>query len=308
MTPQYPPLGFAVNGLTRHTSEHGDEALARHADDPDALVVLLAGDIPILRRLPAGEGAVATSLHPRSALDDLAFAERIYLGAIDGRHVLAFQGEAGLVEDWASRPDLIILDLRSIATQGLVAEREAGMLAEAKSLLSWHASHRFCARCGGPTRATRSGFRRDCDGCGAQHFPRTDPVVIMLITHGERALLGRQTRFPKGNYSCLAGFVEPGETIEDAVRRETFEEAGVRVGAVSYMLSQPWPFPSSLMIGCRGEALDDVIDFDREELEDCRWFTRADLALMLRDEHPEGVRTPPPVAIAHHLIRIHVSD
>ncbi|MCG6121975.1 MAG: NAD(+) diphosphatase [Microvirga sp.] len=303
MTPHSPPLGFAVNGLTRHTSENGDEALARHGDDPDALVVLLAGEIPVLRRMPGGDGPVATSLHPRSELDGIAVAERIYLGSIDGRHVLAFQGEHALVEEWGSRPDLVVLDLRAIATQGLVAEREAGMLAEAKSLLSWHANHRFCARCGGPTRATRSGFRRDCDACGAQHFPRTDPVVIMLITHGDRILLGRQARFPTGNYSCLAGFVEPGETIEDAVRRETFEEAGVRVGAVTYMMSQPWPFPSSLMIGCRGEALDDAINFDREELEDARWFDRGDLELMLRDAHPDGVRTPPSVAIAHHLVR-----
>ncbi|TVR08442.1 MAG: NAD(+) diphosphatase [Salinarimonadaceae bacterium] len=307
MPPHPPPLGFAMNGLARHTSEHDDEALARYGDDPDALVVLLAGEIPVLRRLPGGEGPAATALHARSALNGVAAGEKIYLGSIDGRHVLAFQGEAGLVEEWGSRPDLLVLDLRSIATQGLVAEREAGMLAEAKSLLSWHANHRFCARCGGPTRATRSGFRRDCEACGAQHFPRTDPVVIMLITHGERVLLGRQARFPTGNYSCLAGFVEPGETIEDAVRRETFEEAGVCVGEVSYMLSQPWPFPSSLMIGCRGEALNDDINFDREELEDCRWFDRTDLDLMLRDAHPDGVRTPPSVAIAYHLIRIFLS-
>ncbi len=294
-----PPLGFAVNGLVRHTSERGSDALDRHRDDPEALTVLIAGEIPILRR---GQGGT-TALHPRAAIDGLAVHEQAYLGTLDDRHILATLIEPSLAETWRERPDLTVLDLRSIATQGLVPERETGMLAEAKSLLSWHARHRFCANCGAPTRPTCSGFRRDCDSCATQHFPRTDPVVIMLITHRDRCLLGRQSRFPAGNYSCLAGFVEPGETIEEAVRRETFEEAGVRVGEVSYMLSQPWPFPSSLMIGCRGEALDDKLVIDCEELEDCRWFSRADLELMIRDAHPDAIRTPPPVAIAHHLIR-----
>jgi NAD+ diphosphatase len=297
-----PSLGFATNGLIRHTSERGSAALERHCDDPDALTILLAGDIPILRRGSNG----LTALHHRCAIDGLEIHEQAYLGTFDDRHVLASLADAALAENWADRPDLTVLDLRSIATHGLIPEREVGMLAEAKSLLSWHARHRFCANCGAKTKPTCSGFRRDCDACGAQHFPRTDPVVIMLITHGDRCLLGRQSRFPAGNYSCLAGFVEPGETIEEAVRRETFEESGVRVGAVSYMMSQPWPFPSSLMIGCRGEALDDALDIDREELEDARWFTRADLELMIRDEHPDGVRTPPSVAIAYHLIRSYI--
>jgi NAD+ diphosphatase len=148
-----------------------------------------------------------------------------------------------------------------------------------------------------------AGWRRDCAKCKAQHFPRTDPVVIMLATDGERCLLGRSPRFVPSMWSCLAGFVEPGEAIEDAVRRETREEAGIACGRVTYFASQPWPFPTSLMIGCHAEALNREIVVDREELEDARWFSKTEVADMLMRKHPEGLTTPPPVAIAHHLIR-----
>src|SRR5215204_2362647 len=155
----------------------------------------------------------------------------------------------------------------------------------------------------GMTAVSSAGFRRDCAACGTQHFPRTDPVAIMLVHRGEHCLLGRQARFIANSYSCLAGFIEPGETIEDAVRRETFEEAGIEVGAVRYGASQPWPFPSSLMIGCFGEALTEAITLDRDELEDGRWFAKDEVRLMLAREHPEGLITPPPMAIAHFLMR-----
>ncbi len=294
-----PPMGFATNGLARHTSERGDDALARHRANPEARIVLFAGDTPVLRRTEDRLSA----LHPAHIRGDLPISEEVYLGTLGDTHVVALLTAADRMEQFENRDDCFVLDLRSVATQGLVPEREAGMLAEAKSLLSWHARHRFCANCGALTRASASGFRRDCDACSTQHFPRTDPVAIMLITHGDNILLGRQARFPAGNFSCLAGFIEPGETVEDAVRRETFEEAGVRVGEVRYMLSQPWPFPSSLMIGCHGIALNDRLDIDYEEMEDVRWFSRADVALMLEDRHPDNLRTPPPVAIAHHLVR-----
>ncbi|GGK40996.1 NAD(+) diphosphatase [Salinarimonas ramus] len=302
MTNDTPPLGFAVNGLVRHTSERGGEALARHAQDAHALSVLFAGDTPILR----GEGDAASALHPRPALDGLAVTTQIYLGTLDDRPVLAAATAEDALDTIAARPSMMPSDLRGLATQGLVPEREIGLLAQAKSLLSWHRRHGFCAACGAPTALSASGYRRDCAACGTQHFPRTDPVVIMLIRHGDRCLLGRQARFPTGNYSCLAGFVEPGETMEDAVRRETFEEAGVRVGRVSYALSQPWPFVSSLMLGCVGEAEGDALDIDRDELEDARWFTRDEVRLMLANTHPDGLRVPPPVAIAHHLVRLFV--
>jgi NAD+ diphosphatase len=290
--------GFCVNGLVRHTSERGSDALERHRHDGQARTVLIAGDVPILRVTPGGR----TSLHPAGVAGDLPVREEAFLGTFDGVPVLAALVDAAAAESFSEREGFQVLDLRSIAVQGLVPEPELGMLAEAKSLLGWHARHRFCANCGAPTRPTCSGFRRDCAACGAQHFPRTDPVVIMLVTHGDRCLLGRQARFVQGSYSCLAGFVEPGETIEDAVRRETFEEAGVRVGEVRYVTSQPWPFPSSLMIGCAAEALDDGLTIDREELEDARWFGRDEVRAMVAGTHPEGLIVPPRIAIARILV------
>ena len=176
-------------------------------------------------------------------------------------------------------------------------------LAEAKALLLWHARHRFCSVCGQPSRLDQAGWRRSCPACGAEHFPRTDPVVIMLTADGDRCLLGRQARFAPGMWSCLAGFVEPGEAIEEAVRRETFEEAGVRCGPVRYVGSQPWPFPMSLMIGCIAEALNTDLVIDRTELEDLRWFSRDEVAAMLAGRHPDGLTAPPPIAIANFIIR-----
>jgi NAD+ diphosphatase len=176
-------------------------------------------------------------------------------------------------------------------------------LAEAKALLGWHARHRFCANCGASTNMGEAGWRRDCPECKAQHFPRTDPVVIMLAIDGERCLLGRQARFGTGMWSCLAGFVEPGETIEEAVRRETSEEAGIICGEVNYFATQPWPFPMSLMIGCHAKALSSEIKVDTTELEDAQWFSRKDAAAMLLRQHSDGFSTPPPVAIAYHIIR-----
>jgi NAD+ diphosphatase len=152
------------------------------------------------------------------------------------------------------------------------------------------------------------GYRRDCPACGAQHFPRTDPVAIMLTVHGDRCLLGRQRRFLPGMYSCLAGFIEPGETIEDAVRRETREESGILVGRVDYRASQPWPFPASLMIGCVAEALTTEITRDDEELEDCRWFDRDEVRRMFAGDHPDGLLPPNRIAIAHHLLRGFIAD
>ena len=177
-----------------------------------------------------------------------------------------------------------------------------GAIAQARSLVGWHNRHGFCANCGHATHPGQAGVRRDCPACGASHFPRTDPVVIMLAVDGEKCLLGRQKRFAEGFYSCLAGFMEPGETIEAAVRREIWEEAGVRTNRVAYLASPPWPFPSSLMIGCFAEAVSTEIDPRDAELEDVRWFDRADIAAMLDHTHPT-YSAPPSVAIAHHILR-----
>jgi NAD+ diphosphatase len=292
-------LGFIGNPLVRHSAERDVGLVARHAADPKALTVAIAGDVPILRR----NGAVTTGLLRVQDLDRAAVREQVFLGSLADAPVLATLLDAAAAELFKDDGAYEVLDLRSIAVQGTVPPDELGVLAQAKALLHWHARHRFCANCGAPTATACSGFRRDCAACGAQHFPRTDPVAIMLVARGGRCLLGRQSRFVTGMYSCLAGFVEPGETVEDAVRRETFEEAGVRIGAVRYVASQPWPFPANLMIGCRAEALSNDIVVDRSELEDARWFARDEVASMLAGTHPDGLRGPVRMAIAHHLIR-----
>jgi len=292
-------LGYTANPLARQSAERDPDALLRHGSDPDRMIVLVAGEVPILK---AGEPATAL-LSPADIDRVSSGLEEVFLGLLGERPVIARLAPAEAADLFREDGSFVVMDLRAAAMTGAAPHEELGILASAKSLLDWHARHRFCANCGAPTAPAQAGYRRDCTTCGAQHFPRTDPVVIMLIARGDRCLLGRQARCPPGMYACLAGFMEPGETIEAAVRRETFEEAGVRVGAVRYAASQPWPFPSSLMIGCLGEAEGEVLEVDREELEDARWFSREDARLMLRREHPDGYFTPPPVAIAHHLLR-----
>ena len=179
---------------------------------------------------------------------------------------------------------------------------DAAIAAQARSLVDWHERHPFCPACGAATRLRNGGSSRACPSCGTEHFPRTDPVVIVVVARGGRALLGRSGRFPGNLYSALAGFMEAGESIEEAVRREVAEEAGIRVGAVRYVFSQPWPFPASLMIGCLAEGLSEEIVIDPEELEDARWFSRAELTEALAGRS-DVLSVPQPLAIAHHLIR-----
>jgi NAD+ diphosphatase len=218
----------------------------------------------------------------------------IFLGLDDDGHAV-FAGE-----ETAPVPDA--RDLRSLAIEGELPARDLAMLAQARSLIHWHRRHRFCANCGRETEMSDGGYRRHCASCGADHFPRTDPVVIIVARGEDRFLLGRQASWVKGRYSALAGFVEPGETIEEAARREVLEESGIRVGAISYLASQPWPFPSSLMLGLVGEALSRDIVIDKTELEDARWFSRAEIRLMLEERHPDGLGVPPPMAIAHRIL------
>ena len=185
---------------------------------------------------------------------------------------------------------------------GLLHGEDAPIFAAALSLGGWHRRHRFCANCGQPSALDRGGWSRKCGSCAAEHYPRVDPVVIMLAEHEGRLLLGRQPHYPPGRYSALAGFVEVGETIEAAVARELMEEAGIHVSGVRYLASQPWPFPSSLMIGCTATALDERLTIDTTELDDARWFTREEVASALAADPAAPFLPPPPFAIARTLL------
>src|SRR5436190_15451531 len=195
--------------------------------------------------------------------------------------------------------DAQLMGLREVGA--LLSPEDAGLLAYATAMVNWHRAHPRCARCGAHTDVAEAGFLRRCPSCGAEHHPRTDPVVIMLVLDGDRALLGRQPTWPDGRYSALAGFVEPGESLEEAVAREVVEEASVRVEDVLYRSSQPWPFPASLMLGFHARYASGEPAVGDGELDDVRWFEREELAAIARDEI-EGMAVPPPLAIARRLI------
>jgi NAD+ diphosphatase len=301
-----PSLGYVASILDRAANLRFDQAaLATLAADRRAASYVVVGELIVMKRGdrvhdPLFSGDEAAALGKKRETVFLGLAESV------GRFGLGLDQSA--VDGLKARYDLFVSDLRSIAVQGLVAPDHLPPLAEAKALLAWHARHRFCANCGVATEMIDAGWRRHCPACKSEHFPRTDPVVIMLAIDGERCLLGRQSRFAPGMWSCLAGFVEPGENVEEAVRREMQEEAGIRCGRVAYFASQPWPFPMSLMIGTHAQALSTDLVVDHTELEGARWFERAEAAKMLVQQHPEGLTAPPPVAIAHHIIRAWVEE
>ncbi len=193
--------------------------------------------------------------------------------------------------------------IRDVMIDGLLPPTELSMVAHARSILHWHQTHGFCAKCGAASTMEDAGYRRHCAGCGTDHFPRTDPVVIMAVCHGKKTLLGRQKSWPENMYSTLAGFMEPGETIEAAVRREVKEEVGLTLGKVDYVTSQPWPFPASLMIGMIAEAEGDTLTIDEAEIETARWFEADELKKMIERTHPQGLHASRPDAIAWHLAK-----
>ncbi len=289
--------GYADNPLDRRAELRGDAVAITALRDAAAQVLVFAGDKPVLK-----PGTPLDALFTLAESAELGSSADIFLG-VDGAHA-CFAGATPVAEHDLKARGLLVIDLRSLAIQGAVPSPIVAMLGQAKSLVTWHATHPHCARCGAPSQITQGGWRRDCPACGAQHFPRTDPVAIMLVHRGDTCLLARKPMFAKGMVSCLAGFIEPGETIEDAVRRETFEEAGIRTGRVTYHASQPWPLPfGQLMIGCFAEALNDDIRLEAEEIEEGRWFTKEECRAMLEGRHPEGYFCPPTVAIANLLLR-----
>jgi NAD+ diphosphatase len=299
-----PHLGYTESLLDRAAAYRTDaDAMAKLVDDPKSGFYVVGGELVVAKR----HGEHGDPLFSQDELHAVGEPrERVFLGFCGGVGQFGVAIAPETAEALKSRDELLVTDLRSIAVQGLVDPVHLPPLAEAKAMILWHARHRFCSNCGAATTVVDGGWRRDCPACKAQHFPRTDPCVIMLAVKGERCLLGRSSRFVPNVWSTLAGFVEPGESIEDAVRRETLEEAGVVCGRVAYFASQPWPFPMSLMVGCHAEALTDTITVDTTELEGARWFDRDEVAAMLTRQHPDGLLTPPPLAIAHHIIRAFV--
>jgi NAD+ diphosphatase len=296
-----PHLGYTQSLIDRVAERRLDTAwLASCLNDSRTRGYVIGGELIVLKKGgdihdPGFTADEARALAPAT--------ESVFLGLAGGAARFGFGIAQASAEALKERSDLFVIDLRSIAIQGLVPPEHLPPLAEAKAMLHWHARHRFCSNCGVKTDMVDAGWKRACPSCKVEHFPRTDPVVIMLAVRGDKGLLGRSGRFAATMWSCLAGFVEPGEAIEDAVRRETMEEAGIKCGRVKYLFSQPWPFPMSLMIGCHAEALNDDIRMDDNELVDARWFTKDEMAAMLMRQHPEKLTTPPPVAIAHHIIR-----
>lgn len=281
------PLGFTGAWLDRADQLRTDaDAFAATTIDPRARCLALDG----IDFVP-GEGG-GLRWEPLDPADDRA----LMLLGLDEAGIPHFVREApaGARIDARSRTVMRLLPLLS--------GEEAALYGGARSLVDWHARHRFCAVCGSPTALFRAGWGRRCGACNAEHFPRVDPVVIMLAECDGRVLVGRQGGFPPGFFSALAGFVEPGESLEEAVARELFEEAGIRVSDVSYVASQPWPFPSSLMIGCRAVARDPALTLDTTEIEAAMWVDRAEVRAALAGDMGAPFMAPPPLAIARYLL------
>jgi NAD+ diphosphatase len=259
------------------------------------VIVKLAGD----RAVVTGEETLKLAYFSQPKGKD-----SVHLGIDESGSAVA----AEAIEESALPAGHRLIDLRSLAMQGLLETHELAVLAQARSMLSWHERHGFCANCGKTTVVMDHGYRRDCPACKAQHFPRTDPVVIIAVSGPKGLLLGRGHGFQPGVYSALAGFMEPGESIEEAARREIFEETGVAAVHIRYHSSQPWPFVSSLMIGLLARTNGGDIRIDSTELEDARWFTRAEILEMIAGSHAKGLKVPRPAAIAHHLIKAAVEE
>jgi NAD+ diphosphatase len=278
--------GFTGAGLDRADHLRLDEAaLAALAVHEEALLLRLEGHDPLV------DEAGALVWDALAAAE--AGAERIFLGLLDERPRFAPVPRVEI-----GRPAWNIFP-----TLSLMRSEEAAIWGAARSLIEWHNRHLFCGRCGSAARLFRAGWGRRCTGCGLDHFPRVDPVVIMLAEHRGRVLVGRQPQYPPRRYSALAGFVEPGESIEEAVARELKEEAGVDVTDVRYVASQPWPFPGQLMIACIGTAASGEIELDTNELEDAIWVDREGVGAALAGEAEAPFAAPPRFAIAHSLLR-----
>jgi NAD+ diphosphatase len=294
---------FAGNPLNRASERRPDaDWLKAQMDSPDSLAVALWNGKPLVEDAP-GERALRIAYLSVPMVREMAAANDrlLFLGLWKETAVFAvdLDGSADPA-DGPLRGMGRFEDLRAVALR--LPEADAAILATAKSMFEWRRKHSFCPNCGQPSTAVDGGWKRVCEACKTEHFPRTDPVVIMLPTFGEKCLLGRQAIWPKGMYSALAGFLEPGESIEEACAREVMEEAGLTAVAVRYHSTQPWPYPSSLMIGLHAEVSHDQAAPDQTELEEVRWFSREETRALLRGEL-KGAAAPGAMAIAHQLIK-----
>ena len=294
-------VAFAGNRLDRQSEHRDDDCVEKALRSEKVHCYAFARGRLVLKH----ERQV---LDPLFALYELQDLEPDFENAV----LLGFEenGEARVAVPVGLDPEqevghLKFVDGRTLMREALLNDDLMGEFAQASALLSWNRAARFCGACGGKTTTHSGGYKRICTECNREHFPRTDPVVIMLTvdTENDRCLLGRSAHFPPGMYSCLAGFVEPGETIENAVRRETFEESGISVGTVRYHASQPWPMPYTLMIGCYGKAESFEIDADATELEDCRWYSRAEVNEMIAQQPDQERFVPVSGAVAYRLIQ-----
>ena len=293
---------FAGNPLDRVSQRRQDAGwVASLLEHPETRLLPLHGLKPQIRHASAVALDWQTVAPWQSLID--SGSTLILLGIREGHAYFALDATPAEIPPDG---DTVAMDARAVAP--LVDGGEAAILAEARSLIDWHGRHRFCAQCGTPSVVASGGWVRHCPNCKAHHFPRVDPVVIMLAAKGERCLLGRGRRRVGSRFSCLAGFMEPGETLEEAVRREIFEESGIQIGRVRYLASQPWPFPSSLMMGFLAEALSEEITIDPDEIAEARWFERDEVRAMVErsrfdDQIPGVVTLPPPLAIGHQIAR-----
>ena len=298
---------FAGNPLDRADRQRRDPAWIEAAyRDPNSQVLPFS-HLNVLIDASAGStlGWISAAHIARLEVD----VPPVFLGLRNG--VAHFALDISAIGDPVH--ELALDDARSFQDARMAAMAlaipDTGIVAQSRAQLDWHRRHRFCSACGAPTSSGKGGHVRTCGACKAEHFPRTDPVAIMLVTDGDRCLLGQSAgpMVRMGMYSALAGFIDQGESIEEAVRREVREEAGIDVGEVRYHSSQPWPFPSSLMIGCHGTALSRDIQIDAEEMVDVSWFDRADILAAFDDKHAK-LKLPGPLAIAHHLLKAWVAS
>lgn len=283
-------MAFAGSRLDRADHIRSDPGQLEALMDWRARLLRLEGLDPVI--------SPDNALEWGTLADAGAESELVFLGLIDGRGCFAEVSPALIGSVAPANP-------RLWAAMASLSAEDLATYGAARSLVDWHARHRYCARCGCPTVLAKGGWQRSCTGevCLAEHFPRVDPVTIMLVEHGGNLLLGRQPRFPPRRFSTLAGFVEPGESVEEAVAREVLEEAGIAVRSVSYVGSQPWPFPSSLMIGCYAIAESAELTIDHTELDEADWFTRDEVIAAMRGDDDARFIAPPPHAIAHHLLK-----